>query len=405
MPKLRSRKRTSHRRPRPRELPTAGLPPEAMAGIRLVQRVNDRERAGDAAGALDVMEKAPFSPSGGPMWTRSRTSRLLEVATYDSLLPSWAVARWVRAQALGDLGRPGSQAILEAFRDARRAHLGDATGARPSTDPVDAQCQVADHDWVFGQSYLYDHDGLRTFLGQCAPELVARASDIETWSGTVMGAFRFVRDEATAITWHDLAADREVSTVNLGTVATLHPGDHVIGRRVTSAGESLFDAAPLMVARDVAEAVAADPVAWVDAVSERGEGPIGPRVRRGAWRGGPSGLLTDLSDSVWKDLARLHGVGRGGTSEAGGDRLVAACTELVIAGVEDTVLTPHSLPLRDAWPAVGAALEYPGVWDCLVRRLEEDHELVDVAALGERLGGVIGRSLCSLTMVAMARSR
>lgn len=373
-----------------------------MAAIRLVQRVNDRERAGDAEGALDVIERSPMSPTGGAMWTKARVSRLVEVATFGPLLPSWAVARWVRSQALGHLGRPGSREILAAYGDARRAHLGGVTGARASADPVEAQCQIADHDWVFAQSYLHEHHGLRDFLAECSPDLVARAAGVEAWAGAAMGAFRLVRDDATTITWHDLAEDREVRTLNLGAAATLHPGEHVIGRRVSSAGEWIFDAAPLAVPEEVASAVATDPSAGVAALGDRGDGTVGPRVRPGSWRGGPSGLLTDLPDKLWEDIAHAarepeeHPSNGPDTSEP----LLEGCVELVLESIEAPIwLAPHD-PVRDAWPVVAAAWQHPGVFEALTRRLDRTFDALEVADTGKRLGGV-GRRLASLMAVSM----
>ena len=220
-----------------------------------------------------------------------------------------------------------------------------------------------------------------------------------------MGAYRFVRDEPRNIVWHDLASGGEVQTMNLGTVATLQPGDHVIGRRVASAGEPLFDAAPLPVSERVARAVADSPAEWVSALGDRGDEPVGPRVRRGAWRGGPSGLLTDLPDSVWQDLARLHRRSDEPGAPGPVDSLVAGCLGLVLSGIEDAVIVPPTMPVRDPWPVVGAALEHPGVWECLLDRLDEDYEMEEIAVLGERLGGPVGRALCSLTILFMARSR
>jgi hypothetical protein len=358
-----------------------------MAAIRLIQQVNDRERAGDAAGALDIIESRPFTPTGGPMWTKARLSRLVEVASFDPLLPPWAVARWIRSQALGHLGRPGSPAILAAYRDAARARLGGATGARRGSDQVDARCQVSDHDWAFAQSYLHDHEGLSDFLAECAPELVARAVDVEGWCGTPMGGFRLVRDDATSITWHDLAADLEVQTINLGTAATLQPCEHVIGRRVTSAGESIFDAAPLAVSESVARSVAARPEEWVSALAERDDGPVGPRVGPGARRGGPSGVLTDLADSVWQDFARVHRE-VDPDAEPSDDPLSEWCAHLVLAAIDDDLFLVPGDPIRDPWPIVAAAWQRPGVTEELRTLLRYGYRAEAVAALGERLGGV-----------------
>jgi hypothetical protein len=372
-----------------------------MAGIRLVQRVNELERAGDASAALDVIERAPFTPAGGPMWTSARISRLLEVASFDPLLPPWALARWVRSQALGHLARPGSTAIQAAFRDARQARLAGATGARGAADPIDAQCQVSDHDWAFAQSYLHDQGALRDFVPECSPELIARAVDVGQWCGTPMGAYRFVRDEPTTITWHDLVADVEVQTVNIGTAATLQPGEHVIGRRVTSAGDSVFDAAPLAVSEQVARAVAARPAEWVSALEERGDDPVGPRVGLGAWRGGPSGLLTDLPDSVWQDLARGHRVWEP-HDDPPEDPVTEGCAHLVLDAIDDDVFLVPGSPVRDPWPVVAAAWQRPGVVEELRELLRCGHRPEAVAHLGERLGGV-ARMCASINAIWMLR--
>jgi hypothetical protein len=367
-----------------------------MAGIRLVQRVNELERSGSAAAALDAIEAAPVSPAGGPMWTLSRITRLMEVASFDPLLPSWAVARWIRSQALTHLGRPGAQAVRPALRDADRARLDGATGARRFADPVDTQCQVTDHDWAFAQSYLHDHGALQDFVAECPDELLARAPEVREWCGAPMGAYRFVRDEPRTITWHDLVADVEVRTVNLGTAATLQPGDHVIGRRVNSAGESVFEAAPLAVSESVARAVAAQPGEWVTALAERGEDAVGPKVAPSAWRGGPSGLLTDLPDSVWQDLAGWHGEHVEPHDEPPEDPVTQDCAHLVLAAIDGTLSAEPWSPVRDPWPVVAAAWQRPGVLAELRPRLRYGYSPEAVAAAGEKLGG-LARSCASMS--------
>lgn len=362
--------------------------------LRLLQQVDRRELAGDAVGALELIEADPTAPDGGAMWTGSRISRLLEVDALGPLLPSWAWARWLAVQAVAISDPSGPARTRSALRDAARAGLSGA-GVPPA--------QVLDHDWVFAQTFLHEHGGLADLLARrAAPQVVMRATGVEQPVGAPMGAYRLLGDDATTIRWLDVGAGREVRTVNLGAAATLSPGEHVIGRRVTGGADTLFDRAPLRVADEVAQEVARRPEEWVAVLAGRGESDVGPRVADGSWAVGPSGLLTDLPDSVWRDLALaradLHPAAvratHGEDPDPLWDPVEEGCVELVLEALDGEVDVPPGLPLRDPWPAVSAALLRPDVYGLVLERLiDEGREGNDLRELGTRLS-CVARDLC-----------
>jgi hypothetical protein len=280
----------------------------------------------------------------------------------------------------------------------------------PCSDEIEMQCRTRDHDWAYAQAYLSTYGGLRGFLTrQASRELLSRAPGVEDWAHAPMGAFRLLRDDAQTITWGDLSADDEVCTINLGAAAGLEVGEHVIGRRVTCGGVDLFDTAPLRVPEHVASAVASDPSDWVRALGERGDVGVGPRVRPGAWGGGPSGLLTDLPDSVWQDLALDAHESHSETCRDGGIDCLGQGSLALATRALDGVVEPHPpVGLRDPWPAVAAALQKPAVWADLTLRVLDDpdsvHDASDFARLGQRLGGV-ARTLCWASIHALLEER
>ncbi len=410
MPKSRSRKRSHHRRERrsgdPRRSATSLRLPGVAPDIELLQRVNGLERAGDVVGALELVLDTAFTQDGRARWTRGRIMRLLEIDAFGPRLPPWAWARWVRAQALDGVGHPDADRLRAALADADRAGLSvDPAGGGRSSDDMEAQSRLIEHDWVFAQSYLYTHGGLRKLLPAVAPDVLGRAIDVASWCDAGLGAFRLLRDSPATITWLQLGTEEEVQTLNLGTAATLHPGDHVIGRRVTCGAQVLFEGPPLAVPEAVATAVARRPDSWVTAIADGAEGILGPRRRVEAQPTRPSGLLTDLPDRLWEDVAygaweaqaeqrlrRMSDEDTPGTT----DLLSEACVELVIAAMDGRLWQPRGAVLHDPWPAVAAALQRPGVsLDLVLRMVTEGRGPADIVALGHRVGG-FARTLCGV---------
>ena len=361
--------------------------------LRLLRQVSYLERAGDAAGALDLVVSTARRPDGTMMWSPSRIMRLLEIDTFGPRLPAWAWARWLRGQALDCLGPPDEGRL--------RGALDDASLVGPDAA-----------DWAVSQSYLYDRDGLSALLRIASPDLVQRASDVGQWPDAGMGAFRLVGDSAATITWLRLDTDEEVETLNLGTAATLRPGDHVIGRRVICGTDALFESPPLAVPETVATAVSRQPGAWLEVLRRREEA-IDPLTRSVARIPRTSGILTDLPDRVWEDLAygvwevaeeeRFHDDSPRYEGPPALDVLSEACIDLVLAAMDDLRRRRSRLwaepPLRDPWPAVAAALQRPGVSLSLVARMISDgYGPGDLVALGGRLGG-FARSMCGVDPV------
>ncbi|GEP33621.1 hypothetical protein NSZ01_13890 [Nocardioides szechwanensis] len=226
-------------------------------------KADELETQADAAGALRVVEGMPLDSRGKVFWRPERTRRLRQLVLLGDAAPAWVWARWVVAQAAQST--PG---------DVHRAmDLAVETRGGPSTlwgvDEIDARAKVIDHDWVYRQLALHEYGGLATFVRRRASRmLLSRAQGIATWAGAPMGAYELVEESASHLTWRDVDADRLLTTLNLGGAVFCAPGAHVIGRVVASGGKSLFESAPLAVPPDVAEAVAASPTDWVDALAQ-----------------------------------------------------------------------------------------------------------------------------------------
>ncbi|MDP2772655.1 MAG: hypothetical protein Q8O61_03785 [Nocardioides sp.] len=267
MPKSRRRKPRRHNQGRRPQSWPSSVPPELGPML----KADELEMRADAAGALRVIESMPFDSRGKAFWRPERTRRLQQLVALGDAAPAWVWARWVVAQAAQST--PG---------DVRRAiDLAVETRGGPSTlwgvDEVDTQCKVIDHDWVYRQLVLHEYRGLATFLRRHAGrELASRAQGIATWVGVPMGAYELVDESPSHLTWRDVGADRLVTSLNLGGGAFGTPGGHVIGRVVESGGACLFESAPLCVPPDVAEAIAASPADWVDALADGCRDDYGP---------------------------------------------------------------------------------------------------------------------------------
>ncbi|GAA2147134.1 hypothetical protein GCM10009844_24060 [Nocardioides koreensis] len=144
-------------------------------------------------------------------------------------------------------------------------------------DDFDRRVEVADHDWVFRQLFLYELGGLDHFLRRvAAPGLLAGADRIDEWAATPMGGYRLVEETPRELTWEDLGSGAEVRTINLGASTMTVPGGCVLGRVVPTDEGSMFESAPLVVPEGAALDVARDRRSWVDAVERacRDEYPV-----------------------------------------------------------------------------------------------------------------------------------
>ncbi|WP_167305854.1 hypothetical protein [Nocardioides euryhalodurans] len=372
MPKSRNR-RTGRSRKQSSRWSDPDLAPH-LTYVRRQLAVNAREQAGDAAGALALMEQQPYDLDGGPYWAWWRVERLLQIASLPDVLPGWAMSRWILAQALAHLDEPGRRITTRAMRLACQVSgQPDVTGGRGREDR-EAFCRILDHDWAYRQAFLYEYGGLRHFLaGGFAPVLARHADSIEEWVGTPMGAYRLVDVEPRAITWRDLGADREVATLNLGAAAELSPGDCVLGRLVPVEQGRMFECAPLAVDEPVALAVADQPAAWATAL----QWASAPTIRDGF------ALLTDVPDPLWRELARQH------DGPAG----------LVLAAMAGRV---DDATVRDLWPCVAAAAVAPGAWPLVAGCLDPRHAAA-LASLGQKLAGPAGE-LCWRTARVLRES-
>jgi hypothetical protein len=231
---------------------------------------------------------------GLSFWRPRRYTCVLQIAWLAPVLPGWATSRWILAQAAQHLGERHDPVARHRVHRA----LGLAIELRggpeklPGRDLVDRQCRVLDHDWVFRELYLYDLGGLQHFVRRVAtPDLLAGADRIAEWPASAMGGYRFVGcDPGTAI-WEDLADHAALVTANIGSAATLLPGDCAVGRVVPIEGGAMFEAPPLPVPEAVALAVGSEPRGWVEALRA---GPAGLTVAAAQPR---SGLLSDVPDA------------------------------------------------------------------------------------------------------------
>lgn len=224
------------------------------------------EARGDALGALRVIMSRPHDPEGRLFWRPERVHRLVQLAHLGDAVPSWAVSRWILAQAVQSLDTSGSGIVRQAvaLTDGITGHFYD----REDGDLTEQWAAMTDHDWVFRQAYLYDLGGLAAFLkDRATPELVARADRITDWADAEMGAYRLVRRGLATERWERVTDGVAVESINLGGSLGIEVGDHAIGRLMACDAGHLFESLPLWVPPQVAEAVAADPGCWLEALS------------------------------------------------------------------------------------------------------------------------------------------
>jgi hypothetical protein len=125
-----------------------------------------------------------------------------------------------------------------------------------------------DHDWVYRQLFLYDLGGLSDFARRVAtPDLLAGADHIHSWARASMTALRLVERAPGTVRWQSLATGDELWLANLGSAATVIPGEHVIGRLVPIQDGVMLEGAPLVVPERTARQVADDPASWMEAVA------------------------------------------------------------------------------------------------------------------------------------------
>lgn len=267
MPKSRGRQRkTSRPTRRGRTQVSAEDRARAAANLPIVQRVDTTESRGDVHAALWLLEEdLGRRPDSEVFWRSDRVKHLMQLAAYQSVLPSWAYSRWILEQAVRWMDASQRGRVSRAYDQTVRIAGGPERYS--GVDDIDSSCKLMDHDWVYRQLVLYEYGGLQHFLDKVASRsLIARADRIRGWARTPMGAYRLVGQSARAVTWWDLANERETETLNIGSASLVAVGEHVIGRLVTTEVGPLFESVPIVVPPDVAAQVAADPHDWMAAL-------------------------------------------------------------------------------------------------------------------------------------------
>jgi hypothetical protein len=263
-----------------------------MRSVPLVEAVDEAERRGDAEEALRLMLT---HAEGLSFWRPRRYTCVLQMAWLAPVLPGWATSRWVGAQAAQHLGERNDPVARHRVHRALglAIELRGGLDSLPGRDLVDRQCRILDHDWVFRELYLYDLGALQHFVRRIAtPDLLAGADGIAAWPASPMGGYRFVGCDPGTTTWEDLDDGAVLVTPNIGSAATLLPGDCVLGRVVPIEGGVMFEAPPMPVPEAVALAVSSEPHGWVEELR------AGPRGLAVAGAQPCSGLLSDVPDAV-----------------------------------------------------------------------------------------------------------
>jgi hypothetical protein len=252
--------------------------------------VDEAERRGDAAAALACIGERPLGPDGEPFWRPWRINRLHQVELLGPALPAWARSRWIAAQAHETWGEPGDRRRERCLELATEVRGGlDGLSIHGETD---AQCKLMDSDWVYRQLFLYDLGGLSHFVRSGATsDLLSGADRVHDWCVAPMAALRLVARSSRTVTWERLDDGTFVEMPNIGSAALVIPGECVLGRVVPAAQDMLLDAAPLVVPRHVAEAVAEDPATWWQAVASHRD-----EISTGAFE---SGIVSDVRPRLW----------------------------------------------------------------------------------------------------------
>lgn len=312
--------------------------------------VDEAERCGDAAGALDLIEDRLFGPDGKVWWRPQRIYRLSQLVTFRPWLPGWVTSRWLLEQALQDLHPSMKSAVARAMHVAAEVQGGIARIPHPTGE--DPRVSLMDHCWVFRQCLLYEYGGLEQFLRRTPADLVASADRVDAWAKAPMGGYRYVKRAPGVTTWADLATGELVETANIGSAALLVVGQHVIGRLVPVDGGRMFETVPLPVGEGVARAVAADPSRWLDALlraRDAGE-PVLTRYR--------FGFVTDVPDT--ESLLAVY------ANADPNERPLQRATHLLdvarAAFAEDPNDDPEAV---DLWACLAAEVLQPGMFVAL----------------------------------------
>jgi hypothetical protein len=337
--------------------------------MRLILRVDDAEREGHVARALDLMGERPLGPDGKPFWRPWRVERLLQLATFHPVLPPWVTSRWLLEQALQDCQHQNRSRVQQALRVAIHARGGPHRLV--GVDRHDAEGRVMDRDWLFRQCLLYDLGGLRHFLSAGASRaLVAKADHIQEWARMPMGAYRLIVRRSAETVWADLATDELIMTPNIGSAALLMPGECVIGRMVPTADGRMFESLPLHAPDETALRVAKDPAGWVDVVTEAA---LAGEVEVGSQR---FGLLSDAHPVAAASLL-LSDSSEEGHRVPIGRRFLHEAAEALAHEPDD----PEEI---DVWACLGAAVGHPDTFTSVAdSALPDDDELL--MKLAERL--------------------
>lgn len=385
MSKSRSRRKHGSRRGTPttgRRVPE-NLPPQLRRDWQVIRAVDEAEARGDARAALGLIEHdvAARAEHVEGFWRPGRVLGLWQIALFGPVLPRWVTSRWVLAQA-AHWTEPSRRRLWNKTLDTALEIRGGSSTLQ-GRDRYDEGARVMDHDWVHRQLWLYEFGALEHFLRRVASgDLLTGAEQIHAWAKAPMGAFRLVVDEGSTLTWHDLGADREVETVNLGAASSIGTGECGIGRLVPVAGGVMFESAPLHLPEDLAARVADDPVDWMSPVAE---GCRRTQLDQLVVTGGHDfGLTTDvpirIQDLIAVDVVELLDEFDFEPQED----FVATGRELMRAAMDDRL--PWGGIDLDPWPTIAAVLLAPSVFTEFVLGLDPS-DAPDLRRLADRLAG------------------
>lgn len=347
--------------------------------VAALEAANEREAAGDADGAIDVILTTPCGPDGALMWASWRMDRLIQLSFAAPVLSRWAHARWMVAQSVIQLNRPAVERSNRAV-----AMAVEAQGESPITKLLDRQVWINDHDWMVHQLAVHDLGGLAAFLAS-KPAVANLAGEVSSWADAPMGGYRLEREIDHEIVWTDLASGEEVTTINIGTAARTYgsSGRCVIGRVVECDGVRLFSIPPAGVSEELARAVAVNPPEWLAAVKESGEAFVLTALSRGQ----DAPLFTDVFDTEWSDELidpfdlEHWGCDDGMELEPTPEEIDALAADAILGHLRRRDRSPWINP-----PQVGAALLCLGVWTEVVSRVGPEHAQ-GLADLSGRLVG------------------
>ncbi len=322
-----------------------------------VHAVDRAEAGGDAHQALTLIEAGldDTSKLAETFWHPERLLRLEQLVVFASVLPRWAISRWILAQAVRWMDASQQRRYTRAFDQTVRVAGGPERYA--GVDEIDSHCKLMDHDWVYRQLLLYEHGGLLHFLDRVASRaLLHRADRIREWARAPLGAYRLVAQTSRTLRWFDLSSGNELEIANIGSASLLDVGEHAIGRLVPTDDGQMFESAPLFVPPDVAGWVAETPSEWMSAL-QRGchrKAPIGLRISTRA-PGWP--LLSDVPAA--QQVALLESVREPGATGWTDDDLLDARLEVLrLATAERPQLGDQPF---EPWPVVSAILLDPAI--------------------------------------------